>query len=175
PFILLCFTLTADLHHSVLGLHHQLLGREVVDVQANLPVFLGLLDLGHAAAHLAGQSSGLVCHHVSRVHHGSVRHHGRHVGGQDGGPQVPRPVGAGECGKLLGQGGHAEGLVEDAAALVPVAEWIPAGGPQQGERNTSLGHGGCVGCGLWIKSPLASQEVLSQSAVCLSAVSFYTH
>lgn len=37
--------LTGDLHNSVLGLHHQLLGREVVDIQGHLPRVLRLLDL----------------------------------------------------------------------------------------------------------------------------------
>uniref|UniRef100_A0A8C4FGT6 Uncharacterized protein n=1 Tax=Dicentrarchus labrax TaxID=13489 RepID=A0A8C4FGT6_DICLA len=98
-----------DLHHTVLGLHHQLLSL-----------------LGHQGAW---------------VHHGGVGHHDAHVRSQDGGPQVARPVGAGECGKLLGHGRHSKGLVEDAAVLVPVTEWIPARGAEQGERNTSLSHG----------------------------------
>ncbi len=70
-----------------------------------------------------------------------MRHHGAHLWGQDGGSHIPRPVGAGECGKVFGQGWHAEGLVEDAAALVPVTEWVPAWGAQQGERDASLSHG----------------------------------
>lgn len=129
-------------------------------------------------------------HHVARVHHWGVRHHGTHVRGQDGGPQVPWPVGAGECSKVLRQGWHAEGLVEDAAALVPVAEWVPAWGAEQGERNTSLSHGCCVeavevavvvvvvvmeGCWLQVQSPLAALKMFSLRAVCLSAESFYTH
>uniref|UniRef100_A0A3B5ARL8 Uncharacterized protein n=1 Tax=Stegastes partitus TaxID=144197 RepID=A0A3B5ARL8_9TELE len=122
-----CFLLPfydIDFHHTVLGLHHQLLGREVVDIQAHLPVVLSLL-MGH---------------HGVGVHHGSGVHHGCHFRGQDGGPQVPRPVGAGECAEVLGQSRHTEGLVEDAAALLPVTEWVPAGGAEQSERNTSLSH-----------------------------------
>uniref|UniRef100_A0A3Q0RZ89 Uncharacterized protein n=1 Tax=Amphilophus citrinellus TaxID=61819 RepID=A0A3Q0RZ89_AMPCI len=56
------------------------------------------------------------------------------------GPQVARPVSAGECGDILGQGGHAEGLVKDTAALVPITEWVPARAAEQGEGNMSLSH-----------------------------------
>uniref|UniRef100_A0A665U994 Uncharacterized protein n=1 Tax=Echeneis naucrates TaxID=173247 RepID=A0A665U994_ECHNA len=97
-----------------------------------------------------------MCHHGPRVHHGVVRHHGAHVRGQEGGPQVPWPVGAGECRDVLRQGRHAEDLVEDAAALVPVTEWVPAWGAVQSERNVPLSHdccgsvveegGCCAGC-----------------------------
>lgn len=137
--------LTGDLHDSVLGLYHQLLRREVVDVQGHLPRVLRLLDLRHAAAHLAGQGVRLLGHHGPRVHHGAVGHHQAHVWGQDGGPHVARPVGAGVRGEVPGHGRHAEALVEDPAVRLPVAERVPAGGPQQGEGNASLGHGCRVG------------------------------
>ena len=71
-------------------------------------------------------------------------HHEAHVGGQDGRPYVAGPVGAGECAQVLGQGRHTEGLVKDSAVLVPVAKRVPAGGPDQGEGDTSLSHGRCV-------------------------------
>uniref|UniRef100_A0A8D2ZE50 Uncharacterized protein n=1 Tax=Scophthalmus maximus TaxID=52904 RepID=A0A8D2ZE50_SCOMX len=145
PVSLPFYVLTRDFHHSILGFHHQLLGREVVDIQGHLPVVLGLLDLRHAGAQLAGQGVGLLGHHGARVHHGGVGHHAAHVRGQHGGPQVSRPMGAWECGKVLWQGRQAEGLVEQAAVLVPVAEWVPARGAKQGEGNTSLGHGCCLG------------------------------
>lgn len=173
--------LTSDLHHAVFGLHHQLLGREVVDIQRHLPVVLGLLDLRHATAHLAGQGASLLGGHGPWIHHGGVGHHEAHVRGQDGRPQVPRPVGAGERGEILVQGRHAERLVEDPAVLVPVAEWVPTGGAEQGERNPSLGHGGCVRGGeeerVWLqmKSPLAWLKMFSQRAECLSAECLYTH
>uniref|UniRef100_A0A8C4ZEL3 Uncharacterized protein n=1 Tax=Gadus morhua TaxID=8049 RepID=A0A8C4ZEL3_GADMO len=119
--------LTGDLHHTVLGLHHQLLGGEVIDVQAHLPAVRRLLDLRHARAHLPRHA-----------------HVGAHHGAHELRPHVARPVaGGGEGGHLLAQGGHAKGLVEDAAALVVLAEGVPAGGPQQGEWNASLRHGCC--------------------------------
>uniref|UniRef100_A0A4W6ELD2 Uncharacterized protein n=1 Tax=Lates calcarifer TaxID=8187 RepID=A0A4W6ELD2_LATCA len=95
------YVLTSDLHHIVLGLHHQLLRREVVDIQGHLPAGTSLLG-----------------HHGSGVHHGGMGDHA-----------------------VLRHGGHAEGLVEDAAALVPVTEWVPAWGAEQGERDMSLSHG----------------------------------
>uniref|UniRef100_A0A8C9XN76 Uncharacterized protein n=1 Tax=Sander lucioperca TaxID=283035 RepID=A0A8C9XN76_SANLU len=74
-------------------------------------------------------------------HHGAHLAHKAHVRCHHGGPHVPRPVSAGECGEVLGLGWHAEGLVKDA--MVPVTEWVPARGAEQGERNTSLSHGCC--------------------------------
>uniref|UniRef100_A0A8C3ZL69 Uncharacterized protein n=1 Tax=Denticeps clupeoides TaxID=299321 RepID=A0A8C3ZL69_9TELE len=127
-------SLTGDLQHAILGLHHQLLRGEVVDVQADLPGVLGLLDLGHAAAELPGQGPG-----VGRV----LGHHQRAGQVGDGGQavaDVAGPVAAGEGRHLLGEGGHAEGLVEDPAALVPVPERVPAGGAQEGEGHASLCH-----------------------------------
>lgn len=138
--------LTSDLHHAVFGLHHQLLRGEVVDIQGHLPAVLGLLDLRHARAHLAGQGTSLMGpQQGGRVHHGGVGHHGAHgahVRRHHGVPQVPWPVGAWECGEILVQRWHAEGLIEDAA-LLPVAERVPARGAEEGERNMSLGHGCC--------------------------------
>lgn len=113
--------------------------------------------MGH---HGALGHHGDLGHHGTVGHRGAVGHHEAHVRGQDGGPQVPRPVGAGECGKVLRHGRHAERLVEDAAVLVPVPEWVPARGAEKGERNTSLSHGCCVQAAeecVWLqmKSPLA--------------------
>lgn len=68
-------------------------------------------------------------------------HHETHIRRQDGGPYVPRPVGAGKCAEVLGQSRHSKGLIKDSAVLVPVAEWIPAGGPEQSEGDMSLSHG----------------------------------
>lgn len=68
-------------------------------------------------------------------------HHETHIGGQDGGPYIPRPVGVGKCADVLGQSRHTKGLVKDSAVLVPVAERIPAGAPEQGEGDASLSHG----------------------------------
>uniref|UniRef100_A0A8C5HCF7 Uncharacterized protein n=1 Tax=Gouania willdenowi TaxID=441366 RepID=A0A8C5HCF7_GOUWI len=102
--------------HSVLCLHYQLFRGEVVHIQAHLPAVLGL------------QGSSLLCQHVSR----------------DGRPHVPRPVCAGEGDKVLRQRRHAEGLVKDAAVLVPVPKGVPAWCPQQREGNASLCHDGFV-------------------------------
>uniref|UniRef100_A0A8K9XVW9 Uncharacterized protein n=1 Tax=Oncorhynchus mykiss TaxID=8022 RepID=A0A8K9XVW9_ONCMY len=109
-----CFLLTlltSDLHHTILGLDHQLLRGEVVDVQSDLPGLLGLLDLRHARAELAGE-----------------------------GYESTGPVGAGEGGELLREGRHAEGLVKEPAALVTVTEGVPAGGAEQAEGDMSLCH-----------------------------------
>uniref|UniRef100_A0AAQ5ZKX6 Uncharacterized protein n=1 Tax=Amphiprion ocellaris TaxID=80972 RepID=A0AAQ5ZKX6_AMPOC len=142
--------------------------------------FYTFLDFHHTILSLHHQLLSLLGHHGIGVHHGSVGHHGSNFWGQDGGPQVPRPVGAGECGEVLGQSRHTEGLVKDAAALVPVTEWVPAGGAEQGERNMSLTHDGCVQaaeecCCVQMKSSLASLKMFTQCAVCLSAGSLYTH
>uniref|UniRef100_A0A3Q1HQL9 Uncharacterized protein n=1 Tax=Anabas testudineus TaxID=64144 RepID=A0A3Q1HQL9_ANATE len=99
-----------------------LLRREVVDIQGHLPVFWRLL-LGH---------------HGIWIQHGGVGRNGAHFWGKEGRPHVPRPVGGGECGKVLWHGRHAEGLVEDAAALVPVTEWVPARAAQCTVRPPSL-------------------------------------
>uniref|UniRef100_A0A8C8MEX9 Uncharacterized protein n=1 Tax=Oncorhynchus tshawytscha TaxID=74940 RepID=A0A8C8MEX9_ONCTS len=118
--------LTSDLHHAILGLDHQLLRGEVVDVQSDLPGLLGLLDLRHARAELAGEGY--------ESSSGHVRAKGRwaHVAG---------PVGAGEGGELLREGRHAEGLVKEPVALVTVTEGVPAGGAEQAEGDMSLCHG----------------------------------
>lgn len=155
--------LTGNFHHSVFGLHHQLLRWEVVHVQGHLPGFWGLLDLWHSTTHLAGQCTGLLGHRGSWVH--PVGHHEACIRGQDGRPYVSWPVGAGECAEFLRQGWHTEGLVEDSAVLVPVAEWIPAGGPDQSEGDMSLSHDCCV--------QAAQEHVRVWSAVHRLAESFY--
>uniref|UniRef100_A0A3P8YXG8 Uncharacterized protein n=1 Tax=Esox lucius TaxID=8010 RepID=A0A3P8YXG8_ESOLU len=131
-----------DLHHAVLGFHHQFLRGEVFDVQGDLPRLLGLFDLRHAGAELLGEGAGVSCC-PGLGHQGALGHHG----GQEPGnghvrAQVAGPVGAGKGGELLCEGGHAEGLVEEPVALVPVAEGVPAGGPEQAEGDASLCHGG---------------------------------
>lgn len=111
----------------------------MVDVQADLPAVLGLLDLGHAGAHLSGEGTG-VCGRCWGHHRHLGHHRGWHVHSAGGQAltDVAGPVCAGEEAEVLGQGGHAEGLVEQAAALVPVAERVPAWGAEEGERNAPL-------------------------------------
>uniref|UniRef100_A0A8C7P4U6 Uncharacterized protein n=1 Tax=Oncorhynchus mykiss TaxID=8022 RepID=A0A8C7P4U6_ONCMY len=88
---------------------------KVVDVQSDLPGLLGLLDLRHASAELAGKGAG-------------------------GGAHVSGPVGAGEGGQPLCVGRHTEGLVEESIALVPVPVGVPARGAEQAEGDASLCH-----------------------------------
>uniref|UniRef100_A0A3B1JE33 Uncharacterized protein n=1 Tax=Astyanax mexicanus TaxID=7994 RepID=A0A3B1JE33_ASTMX len=114
---------TYDLHHTVLGLDGELLWGEVVDVQADLPALWGLLDLRHARAKLARQGAGV----------------GRGVSSH-GWAEVPGPVAAGKEWQLLWESWHAEGLVKQPAALVPVPEGVPGGAAQEGEGDASLGH-----------------------------------
>lgn len=163
--------LTTDLHNTIFGLDHQLLRREMVDVEGHLPAVLCLLDLWHATAHLAGQGTGLLVHDRCRVHHGG--HHRAHVWSQDWGPNVPRPVGGGEWGKVLRQGRHSEGLVKDSA--VPVTERVPAGSAHQGEGDSSLCHGWSIE--LLEKISLASLKVVpSEYGVCWELRAFiHTH
>jgi len=111
----------------------------VVDVQGDLPAVGGLADLGDAAAELAAQRL-------------PVRRAGgrqqRSLPGQQA--EIPRPGAAARpLVPVLGDMGHPEGLVEEAAAMVPVAEGFPAGAAQEGEGDAALGHGarGCRGCG----------------------------
>uniref|UniRef100_A0A8C0Z9M4 Uncharacterized protein n=1 Tax=Cyanistes caeruleus TaxID=156563 RepID=A0A8C0Z9M4_CYACU len=128
---------TGYLHDIILGFHHQLLRCEVVDIQGDLPAVGGLADLGDAAAELAAQ----------RLTEGRARR------GQQGAlpgqqAEISRPgAAAGPLVPVLGDVGHPEGLVEEAAAMVPVAEGVPAGAAQEGEGDAALGHGvrGCRG------------------------------
>uniref|UniRef100_A0A4W4DM80 Uncharacterized protein n=1 Tax=Electrophorus electricus TaxID=8005 RepID=A0A4W4DM80_ELEEL len=108
-----------DLHHTILGLHCELLRSKAVDIQADLPALLGLLDLRHARAELA--------------HQGMI-HHGGHLDGGGGGRRahVAGPVAAGEAGQLFREGGNAKGLVGEPAALVPVMEWVPGWRAEEG-------------------------------------------
>uniref|UniRef100_A0A8C3UA94 Uncharacterized protein n=1 Tax=Catharus ustulatus TaxID=91951 RepID=A0A8C3UA94_CATUS len=108
-----------------------LLRCEVVDVQGDLPAVGGLADLGDAAAELPGQ----------RLPEGRAgrRHQGALPGQQ---AEISRPgAAAGPLVPILGDVGHPEGLVEEAAAMVPVAERVPAGAAQEGEGDAALGHG----------------------------------
>lgn len=57
------------------------------------------------------------------------------------GPNVSGPVRARESGHLLGEGWHPEGLIEEPAALVPVAERVPGWAVHEAEGDASLGHG----------------------------------
>lgn len=156
-----CQSLTCDLDHAVFGLHHQVLGGKVVDIQADLPAVLGLLDLGHAGAQLSGEGAGVgrwrlgnhghlghLGHRGHLGHLGHLGHHG-HMGlergdgvgdGRQALAHISGPVGAGERGEVLVQGGHAEGLVKQTAALVPVTEGVPARGAEVGEWNAPLSH-----------------------------------
>uniref|UniRef100_A0A8C6NUA3 Uncharacterized protein n=1 Tax=Nothobranchius furzeri TaxID=105023 RepID=A0A8C6NUA3_NOTFU len=104
-----------------------------------LPLLV-LSYLHNTILHLHHQLLSLLGQHLSRVHV-AVGHHD--VSAQDGGPQVAGPAGAGERGKVLQQGRHAEDLVKDPAAVVPVPERIPAGSAGQGEGNISLSHACC--------------------------------
>uniref|UniRef100_A0A8C1DKK9 Uncharacterized protein n=2 Tax=Cyprinus carpio TaxID=7962 RepID=A0A8C1DKK9_CYPCA len=94
-----------------------LLWGKVIDIQADLP------------AHLSGKSPA-----VGRgMHHGR---RGRHLR-----PNVSGPVCARKSGHLLREGRHPESLIEDPAALVPVAERVPGWAVHEAEGNASLGHG----------------------------------
>uniref|UniRef100_A0A6I8N7V8 Uncharacterized protein n=1 Tax=Ornithorhynchus anatinus TaxID=9258 RepID=A0A6I8N7V8_ORNAN len=126
-------SLTGDLHHPVFGLDHELLRGEVIDVQGHPPAVSGLADLGHPAAQLAAEGPAV----------GGRRGGRGHLLGHGAGQQahVARPAGAaGPRVPVLGGAGQAERLVEETAALVPVPERVPAGGPQEGEGHTALGH-----------------------------------
>uniref|UniRef100_A0A8C5JDS7 Uncharacterized protein n=1 Tax=Junco hyemalis TaxID=40217 RepID=A0A8C5JDS7_JUNHY len=100
---------TGDLHDVILGFHHQLLGGEVVDVQGDLPAVGGLADLGDAAAQLPAQ----------RLPEGRARR--RHQGALPG--QQAEIAGPGAAARplvpILGDVRHPEGLVKQAAAMVP--------------------------------------------------------
>uniref|UniRef100_A0A8D2IKV5 Uncharacterized protein n=1 Tax=Varanus komodoensis TaxID=61221 RepID=A0A8D2IKV5_VARKO len=135
---------TGDLHHAVLGLHHQLLRGKVVDVQCHFPALGCLPDLRDAAAELAAQ-----CSAVGRV--GGWRrgdgdgdwagHHGLRAGAEHG-AHIARPAG-GPCRPLvpvLRDKGHPERLVEKPAAPVPVPERVPAGVAEESEGNLAFRH-----------------------------------
>uniref|UniRef100_A0A8C5X0C8 Uncharacterized protein n=1 Tax=Malurus cyaneus samueli TaxID=2593467 RepID=A0A8C5X0C8_9PASS len=118
---------------------HGLLRCEVVDVQGDLPAVGGLTDLGHAAAELPGQR--LAEGRAGRGHQGALP-------GQQA--EIARPGAAARpLVPILGDVRHPEGLVEEAAAMVPIAERVPAGAAQEGEGDAALGHGawGCRGEG----------------------------
>uniref|UniRef100_A0A8C2BSH0 Uncharacterized protein n=1 Tax=Cyprinus carpio TaxID=7962 RepID=A0A8C2BSH0_CYPCA len=125
------FMLTGDLHHPIFGLHRQLLWGEVIDIQADLPGIWRLLDLRYSRAHLSGKGPAV----VRGVHHGGG---GRHWHLR---PNVSGPVCAGKCGHLLGEVWHPKGLIEEPAALGPVAERVPGWAVHKGEGDASLGHG----------------------------------
>uniref|UniRef100_A0A663E286 Uncharacterized protein n=1 Tax=Aquila chrysaetos chrysaetos TaxID=223781 RepID=A0A663E286_AQUCH len=114
-----------------------LLGCEVVDVQGDLPAVGGLTDLGDAAAELAAQRLP-----VGRA--GGRQQ--RAFPGQQ--PKISWPGAAARpFVPILRDMGHPEGLIEEAAAMVPVAEGVPAGAAQEGEGDAAFGHGawGCRG------------------------------
>uniref|UniRef100_A0A8C3IZJ4 Uncharacterized protein n=1 Tax=Chrysemys picta bellii TaxID=8478 RepID=A0A8C3IZJ4_CHRPI len=133
--------LTGDLHHAILGLHQQLLRGKVVDVQGNLPAVRGLPDLRDAAAQLAAQGPA-----VGRVGGGWRGDDGAGDGyrlGRLAGQQaeVTRPVGAARpLAPVLKNVGHAEGLVEEPAAQVPVPPGVPAGAAEESEGHPALCH-----------------------------------
>ena len=90
-----------------------------------------LPHLGHAAAHLAGQGAGVrALGEDATVVHGA------------GGPHVAGPVGVGPLAEVLGEVGHAKALVEEAAALLPVAEGIPGGLAIHADLEAFLRHRG---------------------------------
>uniref|UniRef100_A0A8B9BB72 Uncharacterized protein n=1 Tax=Anser brachyrhynchus TaxID=132585 RepID=A0A8B9BB72_9AVES len=110
--------------------HKRLLGREVVDVQGDLPAVGALADLGDAAAELAAQRLA-----VGRAR----RRHQRALPGQQ--TEIPGPGAAARpLVPVLGDVGHPEGLVEEAAAMVPVAEGLPAGAAEESEGHAALSH-----------------------------------
>lgn len=67
--------LTGDLHHSIFGLHRQLLWGEVIDIQADLPGVLRLLYFRHSRAELSGKGPSVVWrHHHRGGWHGHLSH-----------------------------------------------------------------------------------------------------
>uniref|UniRef100_A0A8C6YLK8 Uncharacterized protein n=1 Tax=Nothoprocta perdicaria TaxID=30464 RepID=A0A8C6YLK8_NOTPE len=128
-FVMLCRP-TGYLHNVVLGLDHELLGGEVVDVQGDLPAVGRVADLGDAAAELARERAA--------QRRPRRRQQGALAGQQ---PVVARPGAAARpLVPVLGDVRHPEGLVEEAAAVVPVPEGVPAGAAQEGEGHAALGH-----------------------------------
>lgn len=103
----------------------------MVDIQGDLPAVCALPDLGDAAAQLPAQRAAV----------------GRPRGGQQGAlagqqTEVPWPgAAAGPLVPILRDVRHPEGLVEEAAAMVPVAERLPAGAAEEGEGHAALSHG----------------------------------
>uniref|UniRef100_A0A8C3RWG1 Uncharacterized protein n=1 Tax=Chelydra serpentina TaxID=8475 RepID=A0A8C3RWG1_CHESE len=125
------YTLTGDLHHPIL----------VVDVQGDLPTVRGLPDLGDAAAELPAQGPA-----VGRVGGGRRGDHGAGDGDRLGSlaghqAEVAWPAGAaGPLAPVLEDVGHAEGLVEEPAAQVPVPPGVPAGAAEESEGHPALRH-----------------------------------
>lgn len=119
--ILFLLVLAGDLHDVILSLHHQLLRSKVVDVQGDLPAVGALPDLGDAAAQLPAQRPAV------------GRPRGRQQGALAGQQtEVSGPgAAAGPLVPILGDVRHPEGLVEEAAAMVPVAEGLPAGAGEE--------------------------------------------
>uniref|UniRef100_A0A8C0GBY8 Uncharacterized protein n=1 Tax=Chelonoidis abingdonii TaxID=106734 RepID=A0A8C0GBY8_CHEAB len=133
--------LTGDLHHAVLGLHHQLLRGKVVDVQGNLPAVRGLPDLRDAAAELAAQ--GPAVGRVGGVWRGDDGAGDSYwLGGLAGHQaEVTRPAGAAwPLAPVLENVGQAEGLVKEPAAQVPVPPGVPAGVAEESEGHPALRH-----------------------------------
>lgn len=90
-----------------------------------------LPHLRHTAAHLARQGAG-----IGALGEDVVVVHGAR------GPHVAGPVRVGPHGEVFGDKGHAEGLVEEAAALLPVPEGVPGGHLHHVELQALLGHRG---------------------------------
>lgn len=134
-FVLPFFVLASDLHHAFLGLHCELLRSEVVDVQGHAPAISRLSDLRDPAAELSVERSaeGWCGQGHRRGALGGRGGQRAHVSGPPSGAEPLRP--------LIGQPGHPESLIEEAAVCrVPVPEWFPARAPQQREGHAALGH-----------------------------------
>uniref|UniRef100_A0A3B4DMZ3 Uncharacterized protein n=1 Tax=Pygocentrus nattereri TaxID=42514 RepID=A0A3B4DMZ3_PYGNA len=159
--------LTYDFHYTVLGLDRELLRGKMVHIQADLPAIRRLLDLRHACAELAGHGAGR-----KLAGHGGTLHQRGHLS-RHGWADVAGPVAAGEEGQLLREGGHAECLVKQPAALMPVTERIPGWSTQEGEGDAPLGHG-WTSVRLVLEALEASPQELSQeSSAHLEVVGFY--
>uniref|UniRef100_A0A8C6RSU0 Uncharacterized protein n=1 Tax=Nannospalax galili TaxID=1026970 RepID=A0A8C6RSU0_NANGA len=145
-FILPLFVFAGDLHHSVLGLHRELLRSKVIDVQGHPPAVGCLSDLGDAAAELPVECSteGGRGHSHGRWALGGRSRQWAQVAGPAGGAEPLRP--------LVGHPRYPEGLLEEAAvSRVPVPERFPARAAQERERHAALGHVaglGWVGMGI---------------------------
>ncbi|EDL41015.1 mCG148442 [Mus musculus] len=134
-FVLPFFVLASDLHHAFLGLHCELLRSEVVDVQGHAPAISRLSDLRDPAAELSVERSaeGWCGQGHRRGALGGRGGQRAHVSGPPSGAEPLRP--------LIGQPGHPESLIEEAAVCrVPVPEWFPARAPQQREGHAALSH-----------------------------------
>uniref|UniRef100_A0A672UJ17 Uncharacterized protein n=1 Tax=Strigops habroptila TaxID=2489341 RepID=A0A672UJ17_STRHB len=107
----------------------------LIHVQGDLPAVRGLADLGDAAAELPAQRLP-----IGRT--GSRQQ--RALPGQEA--EIAGPGAAARpLVPILRDMGHPEGLVEQAAAMVPVSERVPAGAAQEGEGDAALGHGAAGG------------------------------